>query len=162
MTWACRLILLSDYLISWAPHFWPSYLSDTGESKEVHDDAGHQHDYRLAVPQGVGELVDDGGDHSLHDGELAVETEGEQHEEEEDGPEGRDRHEGHCLGVGDEGQTKSCRYTDSYNLGGRCNKVLTHTSVILRYWCLKVRNNVQGNYRNKRSYAIWPTYWLNL
>ena len=41
---------------------------------------------------------------------------------------------------------------DNYKqLRGRCNKVLTHTRVILRYSRLKVHNNVQVNYRNKRT-----------
>ena len=44
------------------------------------------------------------------------------------------------------------------NWRGRCNKVLTHTRVILRYSHLKVHNNVQVNYKNKRTNEIWPTY----
>ena len=42
--------------------------------------------------------------------------------------------------------------------GIRCKKVLTHKSVILRYSHSKVCINVQVNYRNKRSGAIWPSY----
>ena len=58
------------------------------------------------------------------------------------------------------GRTHNATITPSnkINVGGRCNKVLTHTSVILRYSRLKVRNNVQVNYRNKRTYGISPTY----
>ena len=47
------------------------------------------------------------------------------------------------------------------NWVGWGNKVLTHTGVILTYWCLKVCIKMQVNYRNKRC-AIWPIYWLNL
>ena len=40
---------------------------------------------------------------------LAVHSQSDEHEEEEDGPEGRDGKERHSLGVGNEGQTKFCR-----------------------------------------------------
>ena len=49
-----------------------------------------------------------GGEHSLHDGELAAQPQGEQHHEEEDGPDGGHGQAGHCLWVGHEGQARSC------------------------------------------------------
>ena len=39
---------------------------------------------------------------------LTVETEGEEHEEKEDGPEGSCWHHGDTLRVGNEGQARSC------------------------------------------------------
>ena len=53
------------------------------------------------------ELVNEDGDHGLCGGELGPEPEGEQHQEEEDGPERRDRHPGHSLRVGNEGQARA-------------------------------------------------------
>ena len=53
------------------------------------------------------ELVSEDGDHGLGGGELGPEPQGEQHQEEEDGPERRDGHPGHSLGVGNEGQARA-------------------------------------------------------
>ena len=47
-----------------------------------------------------------------------------------------------------------------YNWGGRCNIVLTHTSVILRYSRLKVHNYVWVNYKNKRTLVCYLTNLL--
>ena len=58
------------------------------------------------VPE-LRELVSEDGDHGLGGGELGPEAEGEQHHEEEDAPERRDRHPGHGLGVGDEGEASA-------------------------------------------------------
>lgn len=51
----------------------------------------------------VGPVKKDGDD-GLNGGELGAKSEGEEHHEEEDGPEGRDWHPCHGLGVGDECQ----------------------------------------------------------
>ena len=54
------------------------------------------------LPPEIRELVHDDGDDSPSCGELGPEPPGEQHQEEEDRPEGRDGHPGHCLRVGNE------------------------------------------------------------
>lgn len=41
--------------------------------------------------------------------DLAVEAQKQQHDEEEDGPEGWQRHHGHSFWVGDEGQARTWR-----------------------------------------------------
>ena len=42
-----------------------------------------------------------------HHGELGVQAEGDEHGEEEEGPDGRQRHLGHCTRVGDEGEARA-------------------------------------------------------
>ena len=46
---------------------------------------------------------------------LAVQTDGKQHEEEEDGPQWRDGEFGHSLGVGHEGEPRPYKFTGSQN-----------------------------------------------
>ena len=60
----------------------------------------------MVVPE-LRKLVSEDSDHGLRGGELGPETEGEQHQEEEDAPERRYRHPGHSLRVSDERQTRS-------------------------------------------------------
>ena len=42
-----------------------------------------------------------------HHGELGVQAEGDEHGEEEEGPDGRQRHLGHRTRVGDEGEARA-------------------------------------------------------
>lgn len=49
------------------------------------------------------------GSKSQRNTDLAVETQKQQHDEEEDGPEGWQRHHGHSFRVRDEGQARTCR-----------------------------------------------------
>ena len=70
------------------------------EEHETHAD----HHPRLLGPQ-LRELVQDAGDDVLDDGELGVEAEREQHQEEEQRPERGDRQPGDQVRVGHERQS---------------------------------------------------------
>lgn len=82
-------------------------LGDATQTEdEPHETVGED-DEMLLLTEG-GELVNDGSGDGLDDAELAVHSEGYEHEEEEDGPERRDWQEGHSLRVSNEGKTKFC------------------------------------------------------
>ena len=80
-----------------------SYPSAQRQSEEEPGDADDPNDNGLLAPQ-LGLEVEHAAEDRLGDGELRVEAEGEEHGEEEDGPEGRPGEAGHQVGVRDEGQ----------------------------------------------------------
>ena len=65
------------------------HLCGKRDTEQEEHEAHRDHHPRLLGPQ-LGELVQDAGDDVLHDGELRVEAEREQHEEEEQRPESGD------------------------------------------------------------------------
>jgi len=80
-------------------------LGDTAHTEDEPEQTVEEHDEVLPLSEG-GELVQDGRGDGLDDAELAVHSQSDEHEEEEDGPERRDGKESDSLGVGDEGKTK--------------------------------------------------------
>jgi len=69
------------------------------QSKKTHDDTEDADDSDLSTSSlEHRELIDNSRHHGLDHRELAVNTECEQHDEEQDGPERRDRH--HCYAFG--------------------------------------------------------------
>ena len=81
-----------------------AYPGDHGEPQQEHED-GHAQGELLPVRlQHLGPVVHQAGHQGLHPAELRVDTEGEQHDEEEEGPEGRGGDGQHHLGVHQEGQ----------------------------------------------------------
>lgn len=69
--------------------FLVSHLRNAREPDEVADQAGDGDEDFLPAAQQLGPLVDDGSDEPFHGAELAVQTDEEQHEEEETRPERR-------------------------------------------------------------------------
>ena len=78
-------------------------LGDAGQPQEEACQAEEGGDQALAAPQG-GQGVQDTAEDSLHEGELGVEAQQEQHQEEDEAPELRTGQVGERLGVGHEGQ----------------------------------------------------------
>ena len=59
----------------------------------------------VGAPPFPGPGVDDDGGDRFQDGELGAESQGQEHQEEEERPDLGPRQEGHGLGVDDEGQS---------------------------------------------------------
>ena len=77
---------------------------DHGQPQQEHE---HRHAQGELLPvrlQGLGPVVHQPGHEALHAAELGVDAEGEQHDEEEEGPERGGRHGEHHLGVHQEGE----------------------------------------------------------
>ena len=87
-------------------HVHPT-LGDHEETTEVHEAADAEGQPLPVLPSQRRELVLKNGDDGLRGGELGAETKGEKHQEEEDGPEGRDGHPGHGLRISNERQSSS-------------------------------------------------------
>ena len=81
-----------------------AYPGDHGQSQEEHQD-GHAEGELLPVRlQHLGPVVHQAGHERLHPAELRVDTQGEQHDEEQEGPQGRRGDGQDHLGVDQEGQ----------------------------------------------------------
>ena len=87
-------------------HVHPT-LGDHEEATEVHETADAEGQPLPVLPSQRRELVLKNSDDCLGGGELGAETKREKHQEEEDGPEGGDRHPGHGLRIGNERQSSS-------------------------------------------------------
>ena len=88
-----------------------THPSTAAETEQITDDTDSDHDEHgaLAFPQHVGEDVEQGGVHGDHHRELRAQAQGDQHEEEHDGPQRGDGQAGHHLRVDDERQAGSCK-----------------------------------------------------
>ena len=82
-------------------------LGDAAETEDESEETVNENDKVLPLTQRGNFIKDCGGD-GLDDAELAVHSEGDKHEEEEDGPKRGDWQECDGLGVGNEGKTKLC------------------------------------------------------
>lgn len=81
-----------------------AYPGDHGQPQQEHQD-GHAQGELLPVRlQHLGPVVHQAGHERLHPAELRVDTEGQQHDEEEEGPEGRGGDSQDHLGVDEESQ----------------------------------------------------------
>lgn len=76
------------------------------------------------------ELIDDSCDNGLDHGELTVDAEREEHDEEQDGPERRDRHHCYSFRVRHERQARSCELTEFNNV----KRATRRRNVCLRYY----------------------------
>lgn len=86
-----------------------THLGDDEKPEQEADDGDAKREVHLATAEEVGELVHQPRHHRLKHGKLTVQAQREEHEEEENGPELRDRQQGHRFRVGHERQAWTCR-----------------------------------------------------